>query len=132
MMALSMAELLEDLGVHKSHSRPRVSNDNPYSEAQFKTLKYRPDYPQRFASIQTAREWCRDFFDWYSYTHYYSGIGYLRPADLHADRHREILEYRQEVLDHTQRAHPERFRHRPCPASPPSRVWINRPLIKSS
>ena len=109
MMALSMAELLHDLGVHKSHSRPRVSNDNPYSEAQFKTLKYRPDYPQRFRSIQEARAWCRAFFDWYSHTHYHSGIGYLRPADLHAGRHHRVLERRQEVLDQAQRAHPERF-----------------------
>lgn len=132
MMALSLAELLHDLGVHKSHSRPRVSNDNPYSEAQFKTLKYRPDYPQRFGSIQAARTWCRAFFDWYSYTHYHSGIGYLRPADLHAGRHQEILGHRQEVLDQAQRAHPERFHQRPCPAAPPSKVWINRPLIKSS
>ncbi len=132
MMALSMAELLHDLGVHKSHSRPRVSNDNPYSEAQFKTLKYRPDYPQRFASLQAARTWCREFFDWYSHTHYHSGIGYLRPADLHAGRHREILEHRQKVLDAAYAAHPERFHRRPKPAAPPSRAWINRPLIKSS
>jgi putative transposase len=81
-----MAELLDELGVCKSHSRPRVSNDNPYSEAHFKTLKYRPDYPSRFESIQAARAWCREFFGWYSHTHYHSGIGYLRPADLHVAR----------------------------------------------
>jgi len=128
MMAHSMADLLEELGVHKSHSRPRVSNDNPYSEAQFKTLKYRPNYPQRFGSIQEARSWCRGFFDWYSYTHYHSGIGYLRPADLHAGRHHEILEHRQTVLDKAQASHPERFRCRPQPATPPAVVWINKPL----
>ncbi|CAN5829028.1 IS3 family transposase [soil metagenome] len=132
MTALSMTELLHDLGVHKSHSRPRVSNDNPYSEAQFKTLKYRPDYPQRFASIQAAQTWCRDFFDWYSHVHYHSGIAYLRPADLHAGRHPEILERRQEVLDQAQKTHPQRFCRRPRPATPPSKAWINRPLIKSS
>lgn len=132
MMALGLAELLHDLGVHKSHSRPRVSNDNPYSEAQFKTLKYRPDYPQRFASIQAARSWCRAFFDWYSHTHYHSSIGYLRPADLHAGQHHQILGRRQAVLDAAYAAHPERFHQRPRPATPPSKAWINRPLINSS
>jgi putative transposase len=127
MIARSMADLLDDLGVHKSHSRPRVSNDNPYSEAHFKTLKYRPDYPQRFASIQAARAWCREFFDWYSHTHYHSGIGYLRPADLHAGRHHEILKRRQEVLDQAHTAHPERFNRRPKPVTPPSQAWINKP-----
>jgi putative transposase len=127
MMVLSMAELLLDLGVHKSHSRPRVSNDNPYSEAQFKTLKYHPDYPQRFSSIQDARSWCRAFFDWYSHTHYHSSIGYLRPADFHARRHREILQHRQEILDTAYAAHPERFHRRPQPDAPPSKAWINRP-----
>jgi len=128
MIAGSMAELLADLGVHKSHSRPRVSNDNPYSEAQFKTLKYRPDYPERFASIQLARAWCREFFHWYSHTHYHSGIGYLRPADLHHGRHREIIERRQQVLDQAQATHPARFHRRPGPATPPAKAWINRPL----
>lgn len=132
MMALSMAELLLDLGVHKSHSRPRVSNDNPYSEAQFKTLKYRPDYPQRFSSLQDARSWCRAFFDWYSHTHDHSAIGYLRPADFHAGRHQQILGHRQEVLDAAYAAHPERFQRRPQPAAPPAKAWINRPLINSS
>jgi putative transposase len=127
MIARSMAELLDDLGIHKSHSRPRVSNDNPYSEAHFKTLKYHPDYPQRFESIQAARAWCRNFFDWYSHTHYHSGIGYLRPADLHAGRHHEILKRRQEVLDQAHAAHPQRFHRRPKPAAPPMKAWINRP-----
>jgi len=128
MIARNMAELLDDLGVHQSHSRPRVSNDNPYSEAQFKTMKYRPDYPERFASIQLARAWCRSFFTWYSHTHYHSGIGYLRPADLHAGRHHEILKRRQAVLDQAQAAHPERFNCRPRPATPPAAAWINKPL----
>lgn len=128
MTARSMTELLDELGIHKSHSRPRVSNDNPYSEAQFKTMKYRPDYPQRFSSIQAARSWCRNFFDWYSHSHYHSGIGYLRPADVHAGRHHEILKRRQVVLDQAQAAHPERFHRPPTPATPPVEVWINKPL----
>jgi putative transposase len=128
MIAGSMAELLGDLGVHRSHSRPRVSNDNPYSETQFKTLKYRPDYPERFASIQAARAWCREFFNWYSHTHYHSGIGYLRPADLHAGRHHEILKRRQAVLDQAHATHPKRFHRRPKPAIPPAVAWINKPL----
>jgi putative transposase len=135
MMARSMADLKGELGVYpwraKDHSRPRVSNDNPYSEAQFKTLKYRPDYPQRFASIQVARAWCREFFKWYSHTHYHSGIGYLRSADLHAGRHNDILERRQEVLDQAQATHPERFNRRPTPATPPSKAWINKPTLQT-
>ena len=101
MIAGDIAELLNGLGVSKSHSRPRVSNDNPYSEAQLKTLKYRPDYPARFESIDAARAWSRDFFAWYNYTHYHSSIAYLRPADLHAGRHRhpQIIEQRQASLD---------------------------------
>lgn len=128
MIARSMVELLDELGVYPSHSRPRVSNDNPYSEAQFKTLKYRPDYPRRFASIQAARAWCRNFFDWYSQTHYHSGIGYLRPADLHHGRHHEIITRRQAVLDQAQAEHPQRFHRRPRPTTPPAAVWINQPL----
>jgi putative transposase len=138
-----MAELLDDLGVHQSHSKAFSLRSDPgpgslttiltvrpnYSgEALFKTLKYRPDYPQRFESIQAARAWCREFFDWYSHTHYHSGIGYLRPADLHAGRHHEILARRQEVLDQAHAAHPERFNRRPKPAIPPAAAWINKPL----
>jgi putative transposase len=132
MIAGSTAELLHDLGVQKSHSRPRVSNDNPYSEAHFKTLKYHPEFPERFHSIQAARAWCREFFSWYSHTHYHSGIGYLRPADLHAGRHHEILEQRQRVLDQAQAAHPERFNRRPRPETPPTKAWINRPSIQTT
>ena len=131
MIAHSMAELLDDLGVHKSHSRPRVSNDNPYSEAQFKTLKYHPDYPQRFDSLQHARAWCRSFFQWYSHTHYHSGVAYLRPADLHAGRHHDILTRRQVVLDRAYAAHPERFNQPPKPATPPTKVWINKPTLQT-
>lgn len=132
MIAGSLAELLLDLGIQKSHSRPRVSNDNPFIESAFKTLKYHPDYPQRFASLQAARAWCRAFFTWYNHQHYHSGIAYLRPADVHVGRHHEILERRQDVLDQAAATHPARFSRRPRPARPPSRAWINRPSIQSS
>ena len=132
MIAGDIAELLTGLGVSKSHSRPRVSNDNPYSEAQFKTLKYRPDYPARFESIDAARDWCRDFFTWYNHTHYHSGIAYLRPADLHAGRHPEIIEQRQATLDQAQERHPQRFRSRPRAKTPPKHAWINNPVIQTS
>ena len=132
MIAGDITELLTGLGVSKSHSRPRVSNDNPYSEAQFKTLKYRPDYPARFESIDAAQAWCRDFFTWYNHTHYHSGIAYLRPADLHAGRHPEIIEQRQATLDQARARHPERFRTRPHAKHPPTHAWINNPVIQTS
>ena len=131
MISGSLAELLLDLGVIKSHSRPRVSNDNAYIEAHFKTLKYHRNYPQRFASIQAARAWCRAFFEYYNCEHYHSGIGYYRPADVHAGRHHEVIEQRQEVLDQAQAEHPARFARRPRPAKPPSRAWINRPSVQT-
>ena len=132
MIAGGVAELLIGLGVTKSHSRPRVSNDNPYSEAQFKTMKYRPDYPDRFESVHAAIEWCQAFFDWYNTVHYHSGIGYLRPADLHDGRHPEILQQRRAVLDQARAAHPERFRRQPALAQPPKRAWINKPSIQTT
>jgi putative transposase len=132
MIAGGVAELLVGLGVTKSHSRPRVSNDNPYVESSFKTLKYRPDYPDRFESAHAAHEWCKTFFDWYNNVHYHSGIGYLRPADLHANRHPDILQQRRDVLDQARAAHPERFRKRPALAQPPQRAWINKPAIQTS
>jgi len=132
MIAGGVAELLASLGVTKSHSRPRVSNDNPYVESSFKTIKYRHDYPDRFASAHAAHEWCSDFFEWYNTVHYHSGIGYLRPADLHAGRHAEILEQRRATLDHARERHPQRFRGRPALAQPPERAWINKPSIQTS
>lgn len=130
MIARSVAELLADLGVDKSHSRPRVSNDNPYIESHFKTLKYRPNYPDRFESITAARTWCQHFFTWYNTIHYHSGIGYLRPADLHEGNGELIRSRRQETLDTAQAAHPERFHKRPAPAIIPTKAWINRPSIQ--
>ena len=130
MIAGTVAELLNELGITKSHSRPRVSNDNPYIEAHFKTLKYRPDYPARFDSINHARTWCRKFFTWYNETHYHSGIGYLRPADLHDGIHTAIIERRQATLDRAHAAHPERFTKPPRPAHAPAQAWINKPTIQ--
>jgi putative transposase len=132
MIAGDLAELLTGLGVQRSHSRPRVSNDNPYSEAQFKTLKYRPDYPARFENLTAARAWCRAFFSWYNTTHYHSGIAYLRPADLHAGQHPPILERRQETLDQAYAKNPHRFRRPPHAKHPPQRAWINQPSIQTS
>jgi len=132
MIAGTVAELLNELGVTKSHSRPRVSNDNPYIEAHFKTLKYRPDYPDRFDSIGAARAWVRSFVHWYNHVHYHSGIGYLRPADLHDGNHTAIIEHRQAVLDAAAAAHPHRFTHRPTPAQVPTKAWINKPSIQSA
>lgn len=132
MIAGTVAELLNELGVGKSHSRPRVSNDNPFIESHFKTLKYRPDYPDRFDSISHARSWCRSFFHWYNEVHYHSGIGYLRPADLHDGNHTVILEHRQAALDAAYAAHPERFTKRPRPAKVPGKAWINKPTIQTA
>lgn len=132
MIAGTVAELLNELGVAKSHSRPRVSNDNPFIESHFKTLKYRPDYPDRFDSISHARTWCRKFTHWYNEVHYHCAIGYLRPADLHDGNHTVIIEHRQVTLDAAAVAHPERFTIRPTPPKVPTKAWINRPTIQSA
>jgi putative transposase len=132
MIAGTVAELLNDVGVTKSHSRPRVSNDNPFIEAHFKTLKYGPDYPERFASIAEARAWCRRFFRWDNEVDYHSGIGYLRPADLHAGNHTVIVAHRQAALDAARAAHPEGSTARPTPATIPTKASINRPSIQTS
>ena len=128
MIAKSVAQLLDDLGVIKTHSRPQVSNDNPYSEAHFKTLKYRPDFPDRFGSIAEARRWARDFFPWYNHQHYHTGLGLLTPATVHFGQAQEIQIQRQQVLQAAYDAHPERFvRGRPTTPQLPAAVWINRP-----
>ena len=123
-----VAQLLADLGVTKSHSRPHVSNDNPYSEAQFKTLKYRPAFPDHFGSIQDARVFCQDFFAWYNLEHHHSGIGLLTPADVHYGRAEQVQAARAEVLTAAYAAHPERFvRKLPQPPRLPTTAWINKP-----
>lgn len=132
MTSTTIAELLEDLGVTRSLSRPRVSNDNPFSEAHFKTAKYRPDYPARFASLDEARAWMRRFARWYNHDHYHSGIGHLHPADVHAGRAAEVVAARQTVLDTAYQANAARFRHRPpVAATPPTEAWINKPTIQT-
>ena len=128
MTAKTVAILLADLGVAKSHSRPHVSNDNPYSEAQFKTLKYRPDYPDRFGSVADARRWGRGFFAWYNDQHHHSGLGLLTPAVVHTGRDETVRQQRQAVLRQAYHAHPERFtKGPPRPANLPAAAWINAP-----
>jgi putative transposase len=124
----SVARLLTDLGVAKSHSRPRVSNDNPYSESQFKTLKYRPEFPKRFGSLEDARIFCRQFFDWYNTEHKHSGIGLLTPETLHYGNAEPVLAQRQQVLDLAYEQHPERFVRKPPRVERfQEEVWINPP-----
>ena len=128
-----VAQLLADLSVTKSHSRPHVSNDNPYSESQFKTLKYRPEFPKRFGSYEDAHGFCRTFFAWYNQEHRHSGIGMLTPEDLHYGRAPQILAIRQRVLDAAYEAHPERFVNgRPGPQKLPDAAWINPPTRNPS
>jgi putative transposase len=123
-----VAELLADLGVTKSHSRPSVSNDNPFSESQFKTLKYRPEFPDRFGCVQDARAFCGPFFGWYNTDHHHGGIGFYTPADVHYGRVVVLRARRQAALDAAYQRHPERFvRHRPQASCPPASVWINPP-----
>jgi putative transposase len=128
MTAKTVAQLLADLGVTKTHSRPYVSNDNPYSEAQFKTLKYRPGFPEQFGSLADARTWARPFFQWYNHDHRHSGIGLLTPATVHHGHAPATQAARQTVLLAAYAAHPERFvRGAPTPPEVPTAVWINRP-----
>ena len=129
MSSKPVAFLLADLGVTKTHSRPHVSDDNPYSESQFRTMKYRPEFPDRFGCIQDSRAFSQGFFRWYNEEHRHSGLGLLTPAMVHYNQTALILERRQTVLDAAYRDHPERFvRHAPKPAAVPTEVWINKPL----
>jgi putative transposase len=128
MASRPVAFLLADLGVTKSHSRPRCSNDNPYSEAQFKTLKYRPEFPDRFGCYEDALGFCRRFFCWYNEEHRHSGIGFHTPADVHYGRAGQVRAERAVVLDAAYAAHPERFvRKPPAPPELPGVAWINQP-----
>ncbi len=127
-----VAQLLADMGVTKSHSRPHVSDDNPYSESQFKTLKYRPEFPKRFGSQEDALSFCRAFFDWYNNSHRHSGIGLMTPSAVHHGFADEITEARRRVLEAAAQAHPERFvRGNPRPPVVPREVWINPPKTKA-
>jgi len=128
MTSKPVAFLLADLGITQSHSRPHVSNDNPYSEAGFKTLKYRPDFPERFDSIEAARLHCREFFAWYNECHHHTGIGLHTPADVHHGQAAAVHDKRAGVLDAAYTAHPERFvRQPPRPPELPKTSWINPP-----
>ncbi len=128
MASKPVALLLTDLGVTKSHARPHCPNDNPFSESQFKTLKYRPDFPQRFGSQQHAHGFCRIFFPWYNHDHRHSGIGYHTPADVHYGRAEIVRARRADLLSLAYAAHPERFvRKQPEPPQLPGPAWINRP-----
>ena len=132
MKAKTVGQLLIDLGFTKSHSRPRVPDDNPYSEAHFKTLKYQPDYPDRFGSFQEALAWARGFFPWYNHQFYHSSLGLLTPASVHYGQAEIILDHRQQVLQAAYQAHPERFvQGPPQPSSLPAEVWINPPQMKT-
>jgi putative transposase len=129
MTSKPVALLLADLGVSKTHSRPHVSNDNPFSEAQFRTMKYRPEFPERFGCLEDAREFCRDFFGWYNNEHHHSALGLLAPAAVHYGQAKEILQQRQQVLEGFYSRHPERFvKGSPRPAELPQAVWINPPV----
>jgi putative transposase len=128
MTSKPVALLLSDLGVTKTHSRPYTSNDNPFSEAAFKTLKYRPGFPERFGAVEDARLHCAAFFDWYNLEHHHSGLAMLTPHDVHHGLADERTAQRAAVLAAAHRAHPERFVHGPpTPHTPPREVWINPP-----
>ena len=126
-----VTELLTFLGIGRSHSRPHVSNDNPYSEAQFKTLKYCPDFPERFGCIEDARSFCDSFFAYYCHEHRHSGIGYHTPASVHYGTAAEVRAQRTETLEAAYAANPARFRHRkPEPPKLPIIAWINEPAAE--
>jgi putative transposase len=133
MQSKSVALLLAELGVTKTHSRPHVSNDNPYSESQFKTLKYYPQFPTRFGSIEDARVFCRSFFDYYNHEHRHSGIGLMTPAVVHYGLAHQLTAARHQTLLAAHRAHPERFvRGTPRPPVLPPQAWINPPPVKTT
>lgn len=131
MRSKPVALLLADLGVTKTHSRPHVSNDNPFSEAQFRTLKYCPQFPERFGSLEDGRAFGQAFFPWYNHEHRHSGLGFLTPAVVHFGDAATVRAHRQQVLAAAYAAHPERFvKGRPHPADLPTAVWINPPVKK--
>ncbi|MFM8931652.1 MAG: IS3 family transposase [Gemmataceae bacterium] len=128
MVSQEVSQLLGKLRIEKSHNRPRVSNDNPYSESQFKTLKYRPEFPDRFGSFEEAREFIRSFVAWYNHEHHHEGISLLTPAVVHSGRAGEVLAARAVTMDKAHGRNPERFvRGKPVVRPLPGEVWINRP-----
>ena len=131
MTSHAVSQLLISLGVTRSHSRPHVSNDNPFSESQFKTMKYQPDFPDRFGCYEDGLSFCRQFFTWYNNEHYHSGIGLVTPSSLHYGQAAQVVVSRQATLQTAYALHPERFVHgRPKPPQLPSAVWINPPTSK--
>jgi putative transposase len=133
MRSKPVAFLLADLGVLKTHSRPYTSTDNPYSEAQFKTLKYRPEFPHRFQNIEQARAFCRTFFHWYNHSHRHSGVGLMTPAAVHHGQAKALHAERQRVLSAAYAARPERFvRRPPRPPALPTAAWINKPTTEEA
>ena len=135
MTSKPVALLLADLGVTRTHPRPHVSNDNPYSDAQFKTLKYRPDFPDRFGfgAIQDARAFCQPFFRWYNHAHYHAGLGFLTPATVHYGQAADVRAHRAAVLTAAYAAHPERFVRKPPEPPPiPEAAWINPPVLPAA
>lgn len=130
MTSKAVALLLSDLGITKSHSRPHISNDNPFSESQFKTLKYQPLFPKLFGCIEDARSFCQAFFSWYNHDHHHSGIGLLTPAVLHYGQAQAVTQQRAQVLQAAYQTHPKRFVHGlPQPPAIPTEVWINPPIV---
>ena len=128
MLALTRSQFYAKLGIVSSHSRPHVSNDNPFSESQFKTTKYRPSFPGRFTGLEHGLHWAREFVPWYNGEHHHSGLAYLTPAQVHTGRSEEILRARELTLMGAWEAHPERFVNGPPRVQrPPSEVWINPP-----
>ncbi len=134
MTSKTVAQLLEDLGVTRTHSRPHVSNDNPYIEAHFKTLKYCPAWPGHFETLNDARAWCEEFFDYYNHVHRHRALGLHTPASVHYDTATEIRAQRAVTLNAAYAANPSRFAARPVPPALPTIAWINEPeeaLIQS-
>ena len=132
MRSKMVAHLLADLGVTKTHSRPYTSNDNAFSESQFKTMKYRPGFPKSFGALEDARAFCRPFFRWYNHEHHHHGLALLTPADVHLGRADTVLDRRQEALDRAYAAHPERFSKPPVVSRLAREVWINPPSRKAA
>lgn len=132
MRSKCVAQLLTDLGVTKTHSRPYTSTDNPFSESQFKTMKYRPDFPGRFEGLEHARGFLRPYFHWYNQEHHHHGLALLTPAQVHQGLADQVLQQRQQALNVAYAAHPERFSQPPRVPKLPAEVWINPPTIISS
>jgi putative transposase len=132
MRSKPVAHLLSDLGVTKTHSRPYTSNDNPYSESQFRTLKYCPEFPERFGSIQDSRSFCCPFFTWYNNEHKHSGISLLTPADMHYGQAEEVISSRNHVLEQAYLSKPHRFKYKKPEHPPvPTEAWINKPKVEN-